>query len=201
MISMSRRVAVALGAVCAALALAGTVARCHPSPGAPQNAAAAHAVEVLTGGDPASLAALPPDFAAVMGYQPVLATDADGSRHVINPQGECSASILSSHLQEFDRACKTHDLGEDLLRYAALEHGELGGWARRAIDDRFADDLTALCDGRGAVCHAKARVAEAGVRLNSWRQGEGVAADEDGRPYAAAGVLFLGAVVGPRRRA
>src|SRR5688572_18193770 len=62
--------------------------------------------------------AVPADFASVMGYEPVTATLADGSVRLVNPRGSCS--VPGGWRQfDFDVACKAHDFGYDMLRYAA----------------------------------------------------------------------------------
>lgn len=202
---MRNRIGLVVAAVLASCVLTG--AGQVVSPVAPEDAAAAHAVAVLTGrtggsagsdgsgGDPA--AALPADFAVVMGYRPVTVTDPDGSAHPTDPTGGCS--WLGDTPYGFDRACRSHDLGYDLLRYATVKGGELGPWARHAIDDRFAADLRARCsemDG-GSGCAALAHTTTGAVGFNSWRQGYGNPGTEAVWPYLVSGVLVLGAAIGP----
>lgn len=197
---MRNRIGLLAAAILASFALTGAGQVATPS--VPENRPAAHAVDVLTarsGGDrPAALsAALPADFAAVMGYRPVAVTDPDGSVHLTDPSGGCS--WLGDTRYGFGRACRSHDLGYDVLRYATAKGGELGPWARRAIDDRFAADLRARCsepDG-GAGCSALARATTGAVGFNSWRQGYGNPGDEAVWPYLVSGTLILGAAAGP----
>lgn len=180
---MRNRIGLVVAAVLASFALTGAGEVVTPS--APENEAAAHAVAVLTGRSDGDLAAaLPADFAAVMGYQPVAGADPDGG-----------CSWLGDTSYDFGRACRSHDLGYDLLRYATDRGGELGPWARHAIDDRFDADLRARCAEvhGGAGCAALARVASGAVGFNSWRQGYGDPGDEAVWPYLASGVLILGA--------
>ncbi|RIQ32171.1 hypothetical protein DY240_05990 [Jiangella rhizosphaerae] len=132
-----------------------------------------------------------------MGYRPVAVTDADGSVHLTDPHGSCS--WLGDTTYGFGRACRSHDLGYDLLRYATEKGGELGPWARRAIDDRFAADLRARCaevDG-GAGCSALADVTTSAVAFNSWRQGYGTPRTEAVWPYLVSAALIVGAAAGP----
>ncbi|PZF79565.1 phospholipase A2 [Jiangella anatolica] len=199
---MRNRIGLLLAAILASFALTG--AGQVQTPSAPQNEPAAHAVAVLTGRGAAAAgsdsdlaAALPADFAAVMGYRPVAVTEPDGSVHLTDPDGGCS--WLGDTTYDFGRACRSHDLGYDLLRYATVKGGELGPWARRAVDDRFAADLRARCaavDG-GAGCAALARVTAGAVGFNSWRQGYGNPGDEAVWPYLVSAVLIAGAAVGP----
>jgi hypothetical protein len=73
----------------------------------------------------------------------------------------------------FEPACRTHDLGYDLLRFASDSGGELGPGARRALDRNLTRDLRAACATEpDAVpgCAVAAEVASVAVRVNSWRQ-------------------------------
>lgn len=195
---MWNRIALVAAAVAASFALtgAGQVA----SPSAPENAAAAHAIAVLTGQPAGSgdlAAAIPADFAAVEGYDPVAVTGPGGTVLMADPAGGCS--WLGSTEYDFGPACRAHDLGYDLLRYATVKGGELGPWARHAIDDRFAADLQDRCaevDG-GTTCAALARVTAGAVGFNSWRQGYGNPGDEAVWPYVVSAVLIAGAAVAP----
>src|SRR5437762_13762481 len=112
--------------------------------------AARRAIDTITartGGnaDPAALlAAIPPDFAATMGYTPVLGRLADGREIAINPNGGCSVVGGGA---PFDLAtpCKAHDLGYDLLRYSHRHGVDLPAQARREVDDTFGADLDREC--------------------------------------------------------
>ncbi|MFG3523130.1 alpha/beta-hydrolase family protein [Nocardia nova] len=134
---------------------------------APENAAARDAVRALTGDRP-ELAVMPADFAATQGYRPVQLAGMP-----VDPSGECSSPIPLP--TEFDTACKAHDLGYDLLRYAADRGHPLGPWARRAVDNALETRMFAACDTRNdllarARCTTMASVATAAVDLNSRRQ-------------------------------
>lgn len=194
---MWKRAGLMLGAVAASFMVTGA-GEYHPTTQAPENTAAAHAVEAITAGGARSLAAIPADFADVMGYQPSLVTDSVGTARAVKPGGSCSSPVGFLDLSPFELECKAHDLGYDLLRYAAASGGELGPWARKTIDDQF----TAAIDDRagvlgGASSQAKVWLADAGVRFNSWRQGQGVPVGENGWPYAFAGLLVGAALAGP----
>ncbi|WP_245553241.1 alpha/beta-hydrolase family protein [Nocardia veterana] len=133
----------------------------------PEDAAARAAVLALTGDRP-DRAAVPADFAATQGYRPV---QLDGT--AVDPGGECSSPIRLP--AEFDTACKAHDLGYDLLRYAESHGRPLGPWARRAIDNALETRMFDACAARTDVvarlrCTTMATVATAAVDLNSRRQ-------------------------------
>lgn len=202
---MWRRLGVVLTAFVAAFTITGAGITRHVSPES-ENRAAARLVSALTGvhGSSGRLAAsipdaIPGDFADVMGYQPVLITDESGITRWVKPTGTCSSPFEVWKL--FEAACQTHDLGYDVLRYAAATSGQLGPWARRAIDDRFADDMRVRCARSGNTnCDVLAATADAVVRVNSWRQGYSVPASEDGTPYAIALSVIAMAFIVPVRR-
>ncbi|MFJ4650492.1 hypothetical protein ACIP5Y_04355 [Nocardia sp. NPDC088792] len=137
----------------------------------PENAAARASIlqSVATQPDPS---VIPADFAAEEGYQPVVR---DGM--LINPNGDCSSPVpLPS---EFDLACKAHDLGYDLLRYASSHGQPLGPWARQTADAGLERRMHAACADRTdavsyAQCQVMAGIATTAVDLNSIRQGYGV---------------------------
>lgn len=197
----SRRLsALALGL--SALAAAGglTLAGTGVEAGDEQSPAAV-AVRALVGGAPwQALAAVPEDFAAVRGYQPVLV---DGQ--LVRADGGCSSPVPLP--ETFETACRQHDYGYDLLRYAAQSGEPLGRWARGAVDDQLAEGLHSSCpagpDGDG--CQRMATLAVTAVELNSIRQGDGVP-EESVLTSGAVGttavaVLGIGAAVpGSRRR-
>lgn len=158
----------------------------------------AGAVRALADGRADAGRFLPADFATVMGYVPV-----GGATGPLRPDGGCSSPFGGTRYG-FDAACRQHDLGYDLLRYARLTGHPLGGWARRAVDDRFTATMLARCDGPG--CRATAVAYTAAIRFNSWRQGYGTPLVESPSQVAApavagAGVaLLLGLLPVPRRR-
>lgn len=113
--------------------------------------------------------AVPTDFADFAGYAP---TAVDG--YLANPRGDCSSPVPLP--REFDSACKAHDLGYDLLRYAHAHGTELGPWARQALDGQLDRRMHAACEDRTSFlsrgyCFAMADVAVTAVNGNSWRQG------------------------------
>lgn len=195
---MLGRLGLTLAAIVAAFAITG-VGTHQPETGGPESRAAADAVAAITGltdGDPA--AAIPADFAAVMGYQPVEIPALDGTPILVKPAGDCSSPFGATTF-DFNLACKQHDLGYDLLRYAGRTGGELGPWARRAIDDQLAVAMHAQCAAihGGPVCRAVAWIGDRAVQANSWRQGQGVPVSEHSAPYLVAGGVIAAAVAGP----
>lgn len=134
-----------------------------------EHAEAAAAVRALTDGDgPGALAALPADFAEVMGYPPVLQ---DGE--LVRPDGDCSSPVPLP--ARFEPVCAQHDLGYDLLRYADAQGAPLSGWARVALDEQMTRRMHATCADASAgpdrvTCTGAAAMAGAAVRLNSARQ-------------------------------
>lgn len=165
-----------------------------------QEGRAATAVRMLVAGTAEQgLAAVPDDFVSIHGYAPVV----EGDR-LVRADGDCSSPVPLP--EEFEPACRQHDYGYDLLRYAAQTGEPLGRWARGAIDDQLADSLGALCDpGRsGAPCRRMSVVAVTGVRLNSLRQGDGVPEEsvltQAALATSAVGVLGVGGATLPGRR-
>jgi hypothetical protein len=141
-----------------------------------ENISAGAAVADLTADGPGSAAAIPDDFAATFGYQPGIV---DGL--LANPKGDCSSPVTLP--AEFETACKAHDLGYDLLRYAG-QHGEpLGPWARQVLDATLGQHMHESCAAREDTfsrsrCNAMATIAAIFVDINSRRQGYGVPVTE-----------------------
>ncbi|MEV0458353.1 phospholipase A2 [Catellatospora methionotrophica] len=177
------------------------------------DAAATHMIHTLPTGD---LAAVPDDFAQVMGYTPGTARLADGSLRVVNPDGSCSVPGEGRPF-DFAVACKAHDFGYDLLRYAQRRGAPLDPAARAEIDLLLDHDLRVQCvaDSTPGSCDATVALFAAGVGFNSWRQVSGPPIDTSGLPRTAGLVLLtlagggclvtararlLPARPGPRRR-
>jgi Prokaryotic phospholipase A2 len=118
------------------------------------------------------------EFRGVMGYSPITARLPDAPVvRAIKPDGSCS-SVLGGTRFGFSLACKAHDLGYDLLRFAARTGQPAGPQVRRALDAQLGRDLHARCAvaAHGVTrlaCDALADLYAAGARLNSWRQGYG----------------------------
>ena len=137
---------------------------------------------------------IPADFESVIGYAP---TVVDGI--LANPDGDCSSPVTLP--VEFDSACKAHDLGYDMLRYADRAGEPLGPWARRAIDAQLSTRMHDACGSRTdsvarAGCLAMADIAIGFVDANSWRQGYAIPGPEPIGIYCAAalvvGLLLIG---------
>jgi phospholipase A2-like protein len=159
-----------------------------PAPGAaassvgrgPAAAAVTALVTAPAGQDP--LAAVPADFASVMGYTPVPTRMPDETVRLAKPDGACSAPGGGAPFG-FEQACKVHDYGYDLLRYAHATGERLTAEARRQLDAMFGRDLHARCQATmhglpGAGCHAVVELFNWGVSFNSWRQRYGNPAEE-----------------------
>ncbi|MFI6363976.1 hypothetical protein ACIBG0_14650 [Nocardia sp. NPDC050630] len=158
-----------------------------------ENASAGAAVVELTSGGPGSVDAIPADFAERFGYRPAVA---DGL--VVDPNGECSSPVTLP--SEFETACKAHDLGYDLLRYADAHGQPLGGWARQALDATLAVHMHEACAAREdgfsrARCDAMASIANTFVELNSRRQDYGVPVVEPGFGAGDCGFIVGGGLV------
>jgi hypothetical protein len=146
----------------------------------PAAAAVTALVTAPAGQDP--LAAVPADFASVMGYTPRPTRMADGTLRLAKPTGACSVPGGGAPFG-FHQACTVHDYGYDLLRYAHATGQRLTPEARRQLDAMFDRDLHARCRVMGpglagAGCHLGADLFTAGVALNSWRQHHGNPAEE-----------------------
>ncbi len=163
-----------------------------------QQPQAADAVAGLVAGRP--VVAMPGDFAAVMRYR---ASTAQGSGGGPDRSGGGCSSPFGQSAFGFGSACKQHDLGYDLLRYAAIKGQPLGPWARQGLDRRFGERIRASC--HNVSCRIVAAGYVAAVQLNSWRQGYGVPVRETLSTVAPAGAgglataLLLGGVPWPRR--
>jgi hypothetical protein len=158
-------------------------------------AAAAVTALVTTSADQDPLAAVPADFAPVMGYTPVPMRIADGTRRLAKPTGACSVPGGGAPFG-FHQACQVHDYGYDLLRYAHATGQYQTAEARRQLDAMFARDLHAHCQVTrrglaGAGCHLMADLFTAGVSFNSWRQHHGNPAKERVPGWAAVGLRGL----------
>ncbi|UGT41964.1 hypothetical protein LTV02_00595 [Nocardia yamanashiensis] len=165
---------VALLVASVAVVFAPAASAASATPVLPESLGARLAVESTVGQQDPAL--IPADFATSAGYRPVLS---DGI--LVNPNGDCSSPVPLP--AEFDLACKAHDLGYDLLRYAG-DHGEpLGPWARQSLDAALEQRMHAACAARTETlartqCQVMASIATAAVDLNSIRQDYGVPVHE-----------------------
>jgi hypothetical protein len=159
---------------------------------------------VTTQAADSAAAAIPSDFERVMGYRPHV-------RHglFVDPGGSCSSPVPLP--EGFEPACAEHDLGYDLLRYAALTGHPLETWARTAVDDRLAQRMRAVCAQRDsawdrALCSTAAHVAATTVEINSLRQLRGVPEETLASwtltvtTLATMGVVLGAGLAGSRRR-
>jgi hypothetical protein len=164
----------------------------------PEQPQAAQAIRAVTTNQPDAARLLPADFVAVMHYRPSWSPTGP-----TRAGGGCSSPFGGTRYG-FTAACRQHDLGYDLLRYANAKGQPLGPWARKAVDERFAARTQARCGGLG--CRAMADLYTAMVDFNSWRQGYGTPVVESktrmllpvGAGLAAA--LLLGLLQPPRPR-
>ncbi|MVU76415.1 hypothetical protein GPX89_04050 [Nocardia sp. ET3-3] len=163
--------AVAAAIACSAgVAFAPDAGAAAPAPVQPENAAARAGIleSVAAQPDPT---VIPEDFVATAGYRPVVENGM-----LVNPNGDCSSPVPLP--AEFDPACKSHDLGYDLIRYAAAHGQPLGPWARQVADAGLERRMHAACESRDnavsrARCQFMASVATTAVDLNSIRQDYG----------------------------
>ncbi|GAA1480963.1 hypothetical protein GCM10009624_14030 [Gordonia sinesedis] len=131
----------------------------------PLTSPAERVVRLMTGPDHAlALAAVPADFATVMGYRPA---DVDG--YPVNPTGGCSSPVALP--DRFEILCRDHDFGYDLLRYADRTGRPIGGWARLSLDRMLVERMERSCDD--LACLAAAEVVRVGLALNTWREQDG----------------------------
>ncbi|MBS9371474.1 hypothetical protein [Rhodococcus sp. B50] len=160
---------------------------------ATDDTAAAATITALVADDAAgALSSLPDDFARVMGYAPTVEKRPDGTIALADPEGDCSTPIPLP--AAFESACRVHDLGYDLLRYARLTGGEPGTDARLALDALFARHLDTACrvEPGIAACTHIAGISSAAVEFNSWRQGHRTPVPESPWvPAVAAGSALL----------
>jgi hypothetical protein len=158
-----------------ALALGATTPAVLAAPGS-SLVAGYEPVALLTG---TRLTAALPDFAPVMGYEPAVVTLAGSDvPRAVKPAGSCSSPLGGTPFG-FTPACKAHDLGYDLLRYADRTGTPSGAGVRQALDRRFEADLHAHCAATRTglaqrVCDRFAGLYAKVAALNSWRQRYGV---------------------------
>ncbi|MCJ0890430.1 hypothetical protein [Rhodococcus sp. ARC_M5] len=146
---------------------------------------------LITESPDTAVLSIPDDFTSVMGYRPRVQ---DGIAE--NPRGGCSSPVpLPS---EFDSACKAHDLGYDLIRYAAATGATVDPQWRRSVDAQLETRMHAACvdradDGSRRVCDAAASVASTAVDVNSWRQSFGAPMAEPMLPFVSgsAGIALI----------
>lgn len=146
-----------------------------PSPAFTENPGARHAVAESTATQP-DPTAIPADFATEAGYRPTIEAGL-----LVNPDGGCSSPVPLP--EEFELACRAHDLGYDLLRYADSHGQPLGPWARQSLDAALEQRMHQSCETRSNAlsrsrCQFMASVANTFVDLNSTRQNYGTPVHE-----------------------
>ncbi|TWP53292.1 hypothetical protein FKR81_04795 [Lentzea tibetensis] len=149
---------------------------------------------------------LPHDFAEEQNRTPRTVTAPDGTQRAVDDGGGCSGPAGDTEW-DFSVACRAHDLGYDLLRYAEHKGRPLPHDARKELDDRLAADLHRQCEinprDAKTTCHAVAEVYAQGLKFNSWRQRWGPPGHEPVVAWAfgsAVVVFLLLARTGNRRR-
>lgn len=126
---------------------------------------------------------VPADLATGLGYEPVVT----GGK-MAKPTGGCSTPIPLGP-DAFEEACRTHDLGYDLLRTAEANGRRLGVWARFELDRRLYIDLLSTC--QTLRCRTAAATYYTAVTTNSIRQGFGAPNDEPATPWVGVGLLVI----------
>lgn len=126
---------------------------------------------------------LPPDFTAVTGASYELATAPDGTLRAVHVGGGCSAPWGDTATRwDFATGCMAHDLGYDLLRYAAATGSPVDAERRRALDERLSTDMHAQCElnprDSAGLCRVVASLFTVGLVVNSWHQSWGPPASE-----------------------
>jgi uncharacterized membrane protein len=188
-----------LGAGLVFFAVSGSSAWAARTTGSSAGQGAAAALRALTSdADPRVVEALlPADFEAVMGYRPVVVRQ--GGDDVLERRSGSCSSPFGATRYDFSTACRQHDLGYDLLRYADRTGQPLGAWARAAVDGAFQRHLHARCHTLG--CDAAADVYAGAVAVNSVRQLYRVPTVETSTSWlVAAGAGTLALLLGGWRR-
>src|SRR4051812_25714938 len=145
-----------------------------------------------SGRDP--LADLPADFTEVSGRAPVHMRAPDGTLRAVHPGGGCS-SPWGDTRWDYSVGCKAHDLGYDMLRYAARKGQPLAPSLRERLDDRLSADMHAQCRynprGSPAFCEVVASLYTVGLVVNSWHQRWGPPQTEPVGPWSVAMVVIM----------
>jgi uncharacterized membrane protein len=137
---------------------------------------------------------LPADFEQVMGYRPVVETVA-GVSAASRADGGCSSPVGDLGNHPVGAACRAHDFGYDLLRYAAATGQTLDTAARQAVDRQFQVDMDRGCGADHTGCRLLAGTYTAAVWVNSVREGWGPPIPSSARA-AQAQAAGLSALVG-----
>lgn len=171
--SPRRKVAVALSIAAIAFNPAGIgSAGAEIAPPPAETSEALRAAGELAAGTPGT-DYFAPETIVALGYEPGVA---DGV--AMRPDGDCSSPVELP--ASFDNACRTHDLGYDLLRIAHDHDVPIPEGLRRALDSQLGARMHASCGGTDvAGCHMIAAAAEAAVAANTIRQAGGTPVHEE----------------------
>jgi hypothetical protein len=149
-------------------------------------------LDPTSGRDP--LRDLPADFTEVSGRDPVHLRAPDGTVRTVHPGGGCS-SPWGDTRWDYSVGCKAHDLGYDMLRYAARKGQPLDPGLRERLDDRLSADMHAQCRynprGSPAFCEVVASLYTVGLVVNSWHQRWGPPQTEPVGPWSVAMVVIM----------
>ena len=107
----------------------------------------------------------------------VLVNNEAGERRAIRSDGGCSAPTGDTGRSfNFRNACKTHDVGYDLMRF--FNSAGPSGQIRKDVDNLFFNDMKVHCDSRATLikptCAGWERTYYQVVAANSLRQGYAV---------------------------
>lgn len=164
-----------------------------PSPATPDTDAQHAVTALLSGSATRAREAVPADFAATQGYAPVLEGDS-----ITRADGSCSSPVPLPDV--FERACRQHDYGYDLLRYADGAGGALPAKARTQLDGQFEEEALRSCEHTDAAeqahCTRWAHIAGTFVQANSWRQHNSVPVPDDALSVATGGAAALALLSG-----
>lgn len=137
---------------------------------------------------------LPADFQRISGREPVHMKAPDGTVRAVHPGGGCS-SPWGDTTWDYSIGCKAHDLGYDMLRYAASKGQPLAPELRERLDDRLSKDMHAQCGynpkGSAGACDVVASIYTVGLVVNSWHQRWGPPRNEPVGPWSVAMVVIM----------
>jgi hypothetical protein len=137
---------------------------------------------------------LPADFVAQSGRAPIHLRAPDGTLRAVHPGGGCS-SPWGDTRWDYSVGCKAHDLGYDMLRYAARKGQPLAPDLRERLDDRLSMDMHAQCRlnprGSPAFCEVVASLYTVGLVVNSWHQRWGPPQSEPVGPWSVAMIVIM----------
>lgn len=174
-------------------------------PLSPDVAAAARSIDdLLHPGAPGrdAVADLPADFTAVSHVTPGHLRAPDGTLRSVHTDGGCSTPWGDDNTKwNYGVSCKAHDLGYDLLRYAAAKGEPLAPQVRRDLDNRLSFDMHHMCQldpqGSAGTCQVVASIYSAGLVVNSWHQRWGPPRGDPLGPWAM-GLFVVALLLGVR---